>query len=65
MDSAEAYRLIPDSKAQRLSLPYITLDSSSTGQRFLLFIDQHAVTQAISGEFNSYGLSNSATLPSW
>ncbi|WP_062790884.1 type I-F CRISPR-associated endoribonuclease Cas6/Csy4 [Aquitalea pelogenes] len=65
MDSTEAYRLIPDSKARRLSLPYITLDSSSTGQRFLLFIDQHAVTQAVSGEFNSYGLSNSATLPSW
>jgi CRISPR-associated endonuclease Csy4 len=65
VSAAEALRRLPDSKAQRLPLPYITLDSSSTGQRFLLFIDQHAVTQAVGGEFNSYGLSSSATLPSW
>lgn len=65
MDAAEAYRRIPDSKARRLSLPFLTLDSSSTGQRFLLFIHQHAATQPASGTFNSYGLSSSATLPSW
>lgn len=62
---AEALRRIPDSKARRLQLPFITLDSSSTGQRFLLFIDQHTVAQPVTGEFNSYGLSSNATLPSW
>lgn len=65
VDQAEALRRIPDSKARRLQLPFITLDSSSTGQRFLLFIDQHTVAQPVTGEFNSYGLSSNATLPSW
>ncbi|MNT89720.1 CRISPR-associated endonuclease Cas6/Csy4 [compost metagenome] len=40
VSAAEAQRLIPDSKAKRLDLPVITLDSGSTGQRFLLFIQQ-------------------------
>ncbi|NWK79748.1 type I-F CRISPR-associated endoribonuclease Cas6/Csy4 [Aquitalea sp. LB_tupeE] len=65
VSAAEALRRLPDSKAQRLPLPFITLDSSSTGQRFLLFIHQHAATQPASGTFNSYGLSSNATLPSW
>lgn len=65
VDQAEALRRIPDSKARRLQLPFITLDSHSTGQHFLLFIDQHTVAQTATGEFNSYGLSSNATLPSW
>lgn len=65
MDAAEARQRIPDSTAQRLQLPFITLNSASTGQRFLLFIKQQEVAQPASGDFNSYGLSNSATLPAW
>lgn len=65
VSAAEAQRLIPDSKAKRLDLPFITLDSGSTGQRFLLFIEQQSAAQAVSGEFNTYGLSQTATLPAW
>ncbi|GHD72973.1 type I-F CRISPR-associated endoribonuclease Cas6/Csy4 [Vogesella fluminis] len=65
VSEAEALRLIPDDKAKWLDLPYLTLTSHSTGQRFLLFIVQQTATQAASGEFNAYGLSQTATLPAW
>ncbi len=56
--------LIPDTVAKPLDLPYLQLNSDSTGQRFRLFV-QHkpADTQAVAGEFNNYGLSFSATIP--
>lgn len=65
ISEAEALRLIPDDKAKWLDLPYLTLTSQSTGQRFLLFIAQQAATQAASGEFNAYALSQTATLPAF
>jgi len=65
VSAAEALRLIPDSKAKWLDLPFLTLDSLSTGQRFRLFIQQHVAEHAVSGSFNAYGLSASATLPAW
>ena len=65
VSEAEALRLIPDDKAKWLDLPYLTLASQSTGQRFLFFIAQQAATQAASGEFNAYALSQTATLPAF
>jgi len=61
----EAMQLIPDSTAKRLTLPFLTVDSTSTGQRFLLFIDQQPAAGQVVGGFNAYGLSHDATLPAW
>ena len=63
-NEAAARQAIPDSAAERLHLPYVTLTSRSTDQRFRLFIE-HLPTQAspITGHFTSYGLSATATVP--
>jgi CRISPR-associated endonuclease Csy4 len=63
--SEEAARqAIPDSRAQRLDLPYITLGSHSTHQRFHLFIEHGPLqSEASPGPFSAYGLSPTATLP--
>lgn len=61
---AESFRAIPESAATKLNLPFVTLDSKSTGHRFPLFISVgECVDEAISGEFNSYGLSRTANVP--
>ena len=54
---------IPQVVAQRLSLPYLTLPSRSTGQTFRLFIDHVMAPAPTTGHFNAYGLSGSATVP--
>lgn len=54
---------IPQTLAQRLSLPYLTLPSRSTGQTFRLFIDHVAAPAATAGHFNAYGLSSTSTVP--
>lgn len=60
----EAESLIPFSSEKRLHLPYLQLKSESTGQHFRLFLEHETeLTQSVSGEFNSYGLSNTATVP--
>ena len=60
----EAADLIPDSVEQRLDLPFLQLKSKSTGRHFRLFIDQsEPQNEAVAGEFNTYGLSDSATVP--
>lgn len=56
-------RLIPDGIEQRLELPFIRMKSLSTGQYFLLFIRQQPAAQKQTGQFNTYGLSQTATLP--
>jgi len=62
--SKEAARqCIPDALEERLDLPFVTMKSRSTGQNFRLFINQQAVSQAITGGFNHYGLSLTATVP--
>lgn len=63
--SEEAARqAIPDNRAQRLELPYITLASKSTGQQFRLFIEHGPLqTTTTPGPFSAYGLSSTATLP--
>lgn len=59
----EARQQIPDSAAKTSSLPFAVLQSTSTSQRFLLFIHQEEVPTAQEGAFNAYGLSNQATVP--
>ncbi|AJK46395.1 type I-F CRISPR-associated endoribonuclease Cas6/Csy4 [Burkholderia plantarii] len=55
---------IPDSVERRPDLPYVQLRSTSTGQGFCLFVEQGNVgREAVAGAFNSYGLSQGATVP--
>lgn len=50
----------------RTSLPYLQVRSRSTGQAFKLFIHQgEPTTSRITGSFNAYGLSHTATVPSF
>ncbi|MGC0155172.1 type I-F CRISPR-associated endoribonuclease Cas6/Csy4, partial [Chromobacterium vaccinii] len=65
ISAEEARERIPDEKAQRLNLPYLTVDSISTGQRFRLFIEQRSEPTSPDGGFNAYGLSTDATVPLW
>jgi len=60
----EAREKIPDDVAKTLKLPFATFASTSSGQRFRLFID-HGQPQTIPsrGTFSSYGLSKGATVP--
>lgn len=64
IDYETAAQAIPDSASERLTLPYVTLTSSSTGQQFRLFI-QHGpmVSTPAFGCFTHYGLSSTATVP--
>ncbi|MFE8032360.1 type I-F CRISPR-associated endoribonuclease Cas6/Csy4 [Thiohalocapsa marina] len=49
---------------ERLSLPWLEVHSTSTGQRFRLFIDQQVHPEPpMSGQFSPYGLSATASLP--
>lgn len=60
----EARQRIPDAVEQRLDLPWLTLRSQSTGQNFRLFIEHLPCQQkTASGNFNTYGLSSTATVP--
>lgn len=60
----EAAELIPDAAEKRVILPFLQLNSESTGQRYYLFIE-HQPLQAtpVPGEFNAHGLSHQATVP--
>ncbi|MDH2434351.1 type I-F CRISPR-associated endoribonuclease Cas6/Csy4 [Pokkaliibacter sp. MBI-7] len=60
----EAARHLPDSAAKTLELPFIQMRSNSSGQHFRLFLALgEPQPQPTEGSFNSYGLSQSATLP--
>ena len=60
----QALAAIPDTVERKPDLPFLKLRSSSTGQMFCLFIDQGTICEKpVIGEFNSYGLSQSATVP--
>lgn len=64
IDSEAAQALIPDSAAERLHLPFVEIASSSTGQRFRLFLRHEAVqAEPSSGSFNAYGLSRTGSIP--
>lgn len=60
----QARERVPKGRGDRLRLPYVVLNSASTGQRFPLFLKLGPETQ--SGEewsFNTYGLSNTIAVP--
>lgn len=64
LTEAEALKRVPDSAPERLGLPFVQLASASTGQVFRLYL-RLSVPQAssMSGPFNTYGLSTTATVP--
>lgn len=64
INQAEALKRIPDNIGQQTELPYIILNSQSSGQQFRLFIDQKQTSQQRIGDpFNAYGISRESTLP--
>jgi CRISPR-associated endonuclease Csy4 len=61
---AQARERIPDHAFKSLALPFLTLSSASTGQRFRLFLRLNdAPCRPCPGSFNAYGLSTLATIP--
>ena len=64
LNQAQAQQQVPDSVAQRLSLPFIQMTSASTGETFRLFLRLGPQQPTlVAGSFNSYGLSTLATIP--
>jgi CRISPR-associated endonuclease Csy4 len=64
LTAEQAQVRIPDSAAETLNLPFLTLRSQSTGQTFRLFIRLGPEqTAAVLGDFGAYGLSAQATVP--
>ncbi len=60
----QACNAIPDGIERKPDVPFITVRSASTGQSFSLFIEQLKADEGQQvGEFNSYGLSQTATVP--
>ncbi|MBA6412060.1 type I-F CRISPR-associated endoribonuclease Cas6/Csy4 [Parahaliea sp. F7430] len=57
----EAYQ---NAQPKMLRLPFISLNSQSSGRRFSLFIEQgRPQKESKAGEFNRYGISQTATVP--
>lgn len=50
-------------KQTNLHTPFVQMQSSSTGQRFPLWITRHSKSEAQTGLFSSYGLSHNTTVP--
>lgn len=64
LTEAEARERIPDTAVRLSTLPFINMQSSSTGRRFKLFIENGPVLDSpVAGHFSSYGLSPTATIP--
>lgn len=64
LTAEQAQERVPDSAAETLNLPFLTLRSQSTGQTFRLFIRLGpAQPAAVSGDFGAYGLSAVVTVP--
>lgn len=64
LSEEEAREKAPDHPGQRLKFPHIQVKSASSDQRFLLFIEHCPVSGTpLLGEFGSYGLSATATVP--
>lgn len=61
---ADVRGILPESVEKESTLPFLRINSDSTGQRFLLFIAHSIPTeQSVPGEFNCYGMSAQATVP--
>ena len=60
----EARQCMSAPAERKISLPFVQVNSRSSGQRFALFIE-HGQPQAapVTGRFNHYGLSREATVP--
>ena len=55
---------VPDSAAESLKLPFLPVRSGSSGQAFMLFLRLGPLCPSpVAGQFNSYGLSATATIP--
>lgn len=64
IDEVSARQRIPDGLVGRLDLPWLQVHSSSSGQRFRLFIEHGPLQQAPTrGKYSTYGLSATATIP--
>ena len=64
IDHAAAREAIPDQAAERLDLPFVTLQSRSSGQTFRLFIEHGpAQPEPTLGPLSHYGLGRGATVP--
>lgn len=64
LTESEALERIPASARETLDLPFVNLQSHSTGQPFRLFLRLGpAQGQEQPGAFNAYGLSTAATVP--
>lgn len=64
LTEVQACERIPDSSARFTKLPFVCLNSASTGQSYSLIIDHGALlSEPVVGEFNSYGLGTGATIP--
>jgi CRISPR-associated endonuclease Csy4 len=60
----EALRRIPESAAKRCNLPFVTLRSNGNGALFRLFVRHGPLLDAPTpGEFGSYGLSATSSIP--
>lgn len=60
----QAARAIPDSAAEKPTLPYVHLRSLSTGQPYCLFIELGPLRpEPAAGRFNTYGLGEGSTVP--
>jgi len=64
LTEVQAREQVPDSAAERLQLPFVTLSSTTTGQNFRMYfaLGDTSPTE-VKGTFNSYGLSQTATSP--
>jgi CRISPR-associated endonuclease Csy4 len=64
ISEAQARERIPDSVGRATDLPYVQMVSTSTAQQFKLFLALgEAQSQPQTGDFNTYGLSATATVP--
>ena len=64
LSEAQARERIPDSAGRVTDLPYVPMASTSTAQQFKLFLALGAAQpQPQTGDFNTYGLSATATVP--
>ncbi|RLM19708.1 type I-F CRISPR-associated endoribonuclease Cas6/Csy4 [Brenneria alni] len=60
----QAQEQIPLTREKRTNLPFLQLKSLSSGQMFKLFVAQGPIQETpVKGEFSSYGLSATATVP--
>lgn len=64
LSEAQARERIPDNVGRVTDLPYVPMASTSTAQQFKLFLALGAAQpQPQAGDFNTYGLSATATVP--